>query len=278
MSSSGSYDFNLTRTQLVSKILRLVRVYEPTDEETNQAIEALQLIIKEIGPRLFPFWTIDSVDKTLTASDEATGDDAEIYTCIFSHTSAATDEPITGANYSSRWRKRGSTGSVWALATPYANIGEFEPGTNVLAITGMYVRRAGTDTPIEVISKAEYDAIDDKYIDGVPAVAYFERVHKSNVITPTVRMWPIPASADYVIHYSAWLQLEDMDAAANNLDFLQSWVRTLAYMTAADLCDEHSLPLGERRRIEGKAEVLFIRQKSTNTEPVGSNMVKGAYR
>ncbi len=55
----------------------------------------------------------------ISTASEVTGTDANIYTCTISHTSAASNRPITGADYASYWVAGGSTGGVWASGTAY---------------------------------------------------------------------------------------------------------------------------------------------------------------
>lgn len=50
------------------------------------------------------------------------GSDGLNYTCIRSHTAAAANAPITGADYATYWTQTGTGGVAWAAATEYESI------------------------------------------------------------------------------------------------------------------------------------------------------------
>ncbi len=55
----------------------------------------------------------------ISTASEVTGTDATIYTCKISHTAAALNRPITGADYATYWVAGGATGGAWVSGTDY---------------------------------------------------------------------------------------------------------------------------------------------------------------
>lgn len=68
-----------------------------------------------------PTMFVRPVPTTITAESVVTGTDSERYKCIYAHTSAAINRPITGANYLQYWQAGGSAAdeTTWAADTAY---------------------------------------------------------------------------------------------------------------------------------------------------------------
>jgi len=143
MTTSGSYDFTLTRNQIITGALRKVGAVSqgnvPSAPQISETAEALNALVKSLQTRNVHLWTLEWVTKAFTtAASQVTGTDSNIYTCIKSHTSSnnATtgDTPITLPNWSTYWTLKGSTGGVWANATAYGSTGDFTVAADTLAI------------------------------------------------------------------------------------------------------------------------------------------------
>ena len=65
-------------------------------------------------------WTWPVVETVGTCS-EVVGTDGENYVCVNGHTSAASNQPITGTDWRLYWDPQGSAGSTWVTATAYTN-------------------------------------------------------------------------------------------------------------------------------------------------------------
>lgn len=59
------------------------------------------------------------IDET-AGSDEVTGSDAKIYTCISPHTATTDNKPVTGGDWATYWEQKGSVGGAWAAGTYYS--------------------------------------------------------------------------------------------------------------------------------------------------------------
>jgi hypothetical protein len=271
MTTSGSYDFTRTRDQIIYRAFRIATQTEddPTPNEVVDIAEALESYVKTLQDRHIHLWTREWVQKTLMASSEVTGTDASVYTCISSHTSASATRPITGANYSSRWYARGSTGGVWATSTAYANIGEFTCDADTLGIEDMFVRHDNNDTPINPLTYEEYLAKPSKHETGLPNEYVFYRE-----ITPQVFLCPIPDATDYVIHYLRWRKLEDFDSGSNNPDMPENWINPLTWALAAEIGPEFGVPIQRQSYLDTKATALMEKARESDVESTGSVFIQ----
>lgn len=72
MSTSNSYDFNLTRDQIIASSLRLIGVVgegqTPTADQISNGAEALNYVLKSWTNQGAPIWCVKSVDIPLTAN------------------------------------------------------------------------------------------------------------------------------------------------------------------------------------------------------------------
>lgn len=212
--------------------------------------------------------------KTFSAASEVTGTDGLIYTCIRSHTSAASNKPITGADWSTYWKQTSSTGGVWATATAYSAIGDFEVAADTIGIEQAMMRDAsGYDHPVDIITRNDYLLIGDKATTAeLPTKLCFD-----DKLTPRVFLWPQPSSTAYVLHYLRVRALEDFDAATDNPDLMAKWIRALIYRLADDLADEYGIILQERGYLSSKGGALVKKAKNADRGAPAQTFVKSAF-
>jgi len=220
MATSGSYDWSLTANGIINEALEDLGVIvpggTPATAITTSSLAVLQRITKNLSAKGMRVWSIDWVQKTFSAASEVTGTDGEIYTCILSHTGAASNRPITGANYSTFWIQKGTSGGTWST-TSYTATGDFEADSNTLNILQAFIREGTQDSQLPIGRMEDYFSIIDKTVDGKPSSLYFEKLR-----TPHIYLYPQPDHtnyANYVLHYLRESMLEDFDAVGNDPDF-----------------------------------------------------------
>ena len=279
MATSASFDWTLNRDQIIKAALQKLGVVQtgdgndPTANQITDAATALNLMVKSWQNKGVFLWTVEWVTKTLSASDEVTGTDSSVYTCIRSHTSAASNRPVTGANWSTCWRLRGSTGGVWATATSYSSIGDFAVDADTIGIEQAFLRsNYYDDTPLEIISRETYQSLSDKSTTGDPSHLFFD-----NRLTPQIFLWPIPTDTTDVLHVQRVRMLEDFDASGNTADFPVRWLRALIYGLAADLADDYKRPIDEFDRLFAKADKLFEEAKGGDKAVSDSDFISPAF-
>lgn len=277
MATSGSTDWQLTRDEIISAALQKLGVIQagdtPTAAQVTAASTALNLMVKSWQNKEVFLWTVEWVTKTLSASNQVTGTDGSVYTCIRSHTSAASNKPVTGANWSTVWRKTGSTGGVWTTGTSYASVGDFAVEGDTIGIEQAFLRSNNySDIPLEIINRPLFQKITDKSATGQPSYLFFD-----NRLAPQIFLWPIPNQMTDVLHVQRVRMLEDFDAAANTADFPVRWLRALIYGLAADLSDDYKRPIDEHDRLFAKAEALFEEAKGNDKMTSDSDFISPSF-
>ncbi len=273
MALSGSYDFTMTRDTIISAAFRKSGISTPNATDVTNAAEALNLICKALQTDN-EIWTRNWTQKTFSASSEVTGTDGSIYTCILSHTSAASNKPVTGANYSTYWIVKGTTGGTWVTATAYVSIGDFTLTDETVDIEKAFIRDTNSnDYPVRIVPLTEYLSILDKSNTGRPYMLVFDKQ-----LSPVVYLYYQPDVTTYVLHYLRIKRLQDFDASADNPDFPVHWFRYLVYALSAEIApDLQKLSVGEIDRLELKATKLLNDAISISNETSDGEFIKGAF-
>lgn len=258
MAISGSTDWQQTRDNIIQQMLEINKAISvgdtPIAAHATMASTVLNQFVKFLetahGVRL---WTLDWAQKTFSAPSEVTGTDSLVYTCIRSHTSAASNRPVTGANWSTYWKQTGSTGGGWVTSTSYTSKGDFTLGADTLSIEKAFLRKDGIDTPINPVGYQEYLDIADKGAFGNPTRLWFD-----NKLVPTVYLNPQLNDITDVVHYLRVRRFEDFDAAGDNADFPVQWIEPLVLGGAWRISSRFGLSLQERNQLKQQADEALM--------------------
>jgi hypothetical protein len=257
--TSGSSDWTLTRDGIIKKVLQIVGVLvEGQEPDANQIVlvsEALNAFVKWLQVvHQVKLWKLEWDYKKFSDPSEVTGTDSNIYTCIKSHTSSSDNKPITGDEWTSYWKLKGTTGGVWATSTTYSSTGDFSDGTDLIGVEKAFIRKNNIDRPVEIISNNGYAEIANKTSFGDPIQLFFD-----NQLTPTIYLYPqVEDTDDVVLHYQKILRVNDFDVAGNTPDFPVHWINPIAWRVAHDVGIVYKLPSSELRVIENKANEYLI--------------------
>jgi len=104
----------------------------------------------------------------------------------------------------------------------------------VIDIVDMVLRRDGTDTPVEIMSRAEWLNIPDKDTQGRPD-RFFADKQRDDV---TLYFWTVPENSTDQIIYNALLRYEDADQAAQTADIPYYMREAFASGLAAKLAEK----------------------------------------
>ena len=249
MAVSTSWDFTSTRNEIITEALEFIRVIgegdTPSTEQFNSATRTLNMMIKDWQKDGIFLWKLEERTKVFTASSRRTGSDGLYYRCIKSHTSVtATNKPITGTEWNTYWILDGaSTDGAWANGASYVASGIISLSDNeVIGINKAFLRTAGTDRELEVISRKDYLEISDKGTHGEPNKIFCEtRLDKVNFY-----LHPQPDDITQILHYDAYLRLKDFDIAGNNPDMDNKYILTLAVNLAFLLSFKYKVSRKER--------------------------------
>jgi len=273
--TSGSYDFELTRNKLITESLRKLGAVatgqNPTAAQLSEGAEALNVLVKALQDDNVMLWTREWKTKTFTASSEVTGTDGNIYTCTRSHTATADNRPVTGAEYLSYWKQGGTTGGVWAVDTEYSSIGDWQEDADTVLIEAANIRSTTShDYPVSIITFDEYFKIDNKF----DASSYPDKLAFHRKLIPHVYLYPQPNNTDFVLEYMRVRLLEDFDTSTNNPDFPVRWYKYLVFALAADLAYEYGV---DPRLYEMKATKLKKQAKDGDRPITNNHFKKGAF-
>ena len=284
MSTSGSYDWGLTAETIINEACENLKIISPggtpaTAIQTSM-LAVLNRITKALSIRGIRIWSVDWTTKTFSAPSEVTGTDTNIYSCIRGHTSATTNRPITGANYTSYWYETGSTGGVWANLTAYTTPGDFDVDAQTINVLKAFIRENNSDTPLDIVSIQEYFDISDKYSDGKPTALVFDKLGTLNVANH-IYLYPQPDFenyADYVLHYLAETKLEDFDAVANDPDFSSLFLDFLVKQLTYEASPKYTRDMQERLALKADAELAFKYLKRGEKPLESEDFIKPLYR
>jgi hypothetical protein len=210
---------------------------------------------------------VDWVQKTFSAPSEVVGTDGENYTCILGHTGAAANRPITGANYTTHWIQKGTSGGVWATSA-YTTPGDFDVDAQTIGLLQAFIREGSDDTPVSIGSIQQYFTINDKSVDGKPTALYYDKLRTGHVY-----LYPQPDFSDYsnyVLHYLRESVLEDFDAVGNDPDFQAMYIDFLVKALRYALAPKYKkdIQMIAAYKVDMDEAFKYLRKKE-GTEPIG---------
>ena len=282
MATSGSFDWILTRDQIIKDALQMINVVEeggtPDAAQISESALALNSIVKNLQTMGLGLWAREWTTAALAISTLLTHN-AVNYTCVRSHTSsaagAAGDEPGVGNDWETFWRIDGSGGAAWVTATGYNAIGDFVPAADTIYIEQAHIRRDDYDhSPMTILRYADYmGGVGPKYSIGLPTTLAFN----NSIADPRAFTYPQSDDADDIINYLRYRKLEDFDATADNPDAPVSWMEVLIFGLARRLSPKYGLPLEERYYLGREANRVLGMAKKGDQETVSDEWLDSAY-
>ena len=278
MATSGVYSFDPSRTQIIEAALQRLGVLSAgqsaSSDQLSQASFWLNLLVKSLQNEGVRLWTEEWETQTLTASSEVVGSDGLNYECIRPHTSATSNKPVTGADYTTYWTQRGESGGVWADATGYTSVGSFDLPARTIGISQAYYRSTqDNDIPIELKKLSAYLNIHDKTLKGDPTSLAINE----DISTPRVFLYPIPDDTTKVIHILRIRPLHDFDAPGDTSDFPQRWIETIIYGLTERLGHVYSLDLNSLQLLENRYRSSLSKARSDDNETTTVDFIDGAF-
>jgi len=230
---------------------------DPDADKTAQCKDALTIIIDDLGANDgVRLWNKVWITQTMTASSEVDGTDGEVYTCIKSHTSSSSNKPVTGADYTTYWRKRGDTGGVWADSTAYTSVSDFTLDADVLQVEQAFSRDTNhSDSELLLINGNRWADISDKTSQGSPSdLLYIEETISSEDTALKCHLYHMPNRTTDVIHLLVAKSLTRPSGPGDVPDVPKRWYRYLIWKLAADLAPEYGHTITYQRNYESLAD------------------------
>jgi hypothetical protein len=133
-----------------------------------------------------------------------------------------------------RWSSQGV--NLWAVdlvTTPLVQgTSTYAVDASTIVILDMYVVVNGIDRIITPVSRTEYASYPNKTTEGMPTVAWFDRL-----LSPTITLWPVPDGNQTSLKYYRVRQIQDANfTSGQNVEipyyFLEAFAQGLAYRLA----------------------------------------------
>lgn len=132
----------------------------------------------------------------------------------------------------------GASERLWLMSegivTLVAGQASYSLGTGVRTVLSVRRRVAGLDTPLNELSRSEYQDTPTKASIGLPNSWWFNRQRA----TRTLYVWMVPdaaTAAQYTLPYTYTRTIEDIDTLDNDPDVPQEWLEVLTYNLAVRL-------------------------------------------
>lgn len=268
MATSGSTNFNVTRSDIIDHAFRLLAIYgeqeSVSSEDTALASRSLNMMVKTWQVQGLHLWTETEATGILSEAIPSylISSTAGHFSEIMVETSISADEAsgqtvlsvtntdnISANDYigvvlddgSIHWTTVVSKGAS-TVTVADAISDDATAGNRVYSYTYKLARpmhisdvRVRNDSDVDVsvrrISRKEYYNIPDKYTTGLPMVWYYD----TQLSGGTLHLWPAPESANIRVKMSFQRTLEDFDSGVDNPDFPVEWSEALAYGLAVRL-------------------------------------------
>lgn len=158
--------------------------------------------------------------------------------------------------------------NLWANAekslTPTAGTASYQIGLTATGTGAMvtdvplrildsaFVRVAGVDTKVQVISRFDYNLIGSKTTAGLPSQLFYD----PQVPNGQIYLYPVPTSAGQVVHFISQRHVQDFSLSTNNADVPQEWYQLLKWNLADEIALEYEVSLAKAAAITAKATQL----------------------
>lgn len=291
MATSGSSDFNVVRDDIVLAALRLIGAIRatqtPNAKMVTDSAQALNMLVKHWQGKGLHVWTETEAtlfpqpgQVTYALSDAALSDHAtQSYTATSVSAAASTAassidvDSITGISDGDhigvvldagtlQWTtvSGAPAGSTITLAATLTD--SVSAGSHVYAYTTKIVRPlkivdarwqdadTGTESPvIRMISRLDYRRLPNKTESGAAVSAFYD----PQLTTGYLNLWHVPDPFEGFVNFTWWRPIMDFDAAGDNPDLPQEWIRTMKWQLADELAPEFDVPAQKAAMIAEKA-------------------------
>ncbi len=133
-----------------------------------------------------------------------------------------------------RWSSQGV--NLWAVDLVTTALTQstatYAVDASTIVVLDMYVVVDGIDRIITPVSRTEYASYPNKATEGMPTVAWFDRL-----LSPTITLWPVPDGNQTSLKYYRVRQIQDANfTSGQNVEipyyFLEAFAQGLAYRLA----------------------------------------------
>jgi len=125
------------------------------------------------------------------------------------------------------------------------------------------------DTPLQLLSKEEYNILGSKYTTGVSNSIFYD-VKQNNGILYVYLTPDAYTSTNLELHLVAQMPMNDLNRGQDIPDFPNEWMNTLIWNLADQLAIEYSVPANHRQEIGARAKVYRDQLTDWDVEPTST--------
>lgn len=268
MTTSGVYDFDLSRNQIIRnaflKIGGIDPGEQPTPEQYSYASDYLNMIVENLrGDNCF-IWEMEFKSFYLTPSSVVLGTDGNNYECIRNHVAEAANRPVSGAEYLTFWKLTSSgTPSAWVIGTTYTSICNIPMTTDIIGLSDLRMRQSNNSTIyMNILSRQDYQRLSQTITPGQPLQYYY---YKSQT-TPSIFLYPYPNSTNYLIEGYQYKYPQYFANGNDTPSFLREWLLALTNCLAFEIGPIQGIFGQQLSDLKVQADISLQRAKAADHE------------
>lgn len=272
MTLSGSYDFTMTRNELITAAWRMLGFRDPTTPFPDEIVHIsrnLNMMLKSWQNQNVGLWLTRTLylfpaHETASYSLSSSGAncttaiiETAIKTAAISGATTITVDSITGIaslaiigveldDGTRQWTTVSGSPSGYVITLGAALTCAAAIGNTVKVYTAKAQRpirivdalwrdSSDNDSPLEILNGDEYKTIPDKTSTGTPLQVYYD----PQISTGVLYVWPKPETVNGVIVMSAVYPIQDMDAATDNIEIPAEWFQAVMYGLAVEIAPQY---------------------------------------
>lgn len=233
MATSGSYNWTVTRNDIIEQALRKIGAlgdHTAVTADTNKlnvGIAAINPVLRHLATKGMPLWAMETVEIPFTTFTTTT--------------------PKT-------W---GAGMDIVLAYRPLKVVNAFRRDSTVVATP--------VDTPMIIDEYTAYQNMSSKAQTGTPLAVY----HNPKGYNSTLNVWPLPdATAIANMSMVLWVHREyqDFDASTDEPDFPREWIEPFIYALAYHLAPNYGLPPADRNALKSDRDSLIMAAEGFGTE------------
>lgn len=139
------------------------------------------------------------------------------------------------------------------------------PTPRPVRVLQAYLRRSGgTDVPLTVISREEYNNLSSKSMQAQTTQLYYD----AQLVNGTVAVYGVPPDSTGTLHLLIHRQIQDVNVGADNLDFPQEAYQMLKWKLVDEIGLEYGVKVSTMQIAQAKAlscEIEFLNANQEQT-------------
>lgn len=283
----------MTAREVITRAFNILNIYDlgkaPTADHYNFASDMLNSLIKHWQAEGLRLWnrkegylftayqdkeyslstTGDHATNSYVATTLSAAEAAAQTTLSVTSSTGMTVSDNVGIKLSDgtrQWTTISSIPGSTSIVVADALTDDAESGATVVAYTSKVDRPLrvlsarwrdltnNVDTPMEMIRFEEYMDLSTKNSDSTPSLFMYDKQLGAGIM----RLWPRPDNVDYVISFTYYESLEDVDSLSDNIDLPQEWLLALQYNLAILL----AVPFGQMTKLPAVTEIALTLKNS----------------